>query len=630
MKYLLILIFLLMNLVAMAQSRCFKAYHEGKEVTVFCVGQTIRFKDCSGRVSPEQEYYYHPEEDINNPNKDTVKTITFTRPGPVTITQLANFNNQGTSLFRQDFEVKATPEPTFTITGCDRRTVRVQITDTSYDTYNLDFGNGQSRAVTSGERVTYTYAAEGAYTITLTGSYRGATCSQSATKEFKDFSPLPLPVLSQVTVDRQAQVNGSISISYKVESRYTYLLEHLNPADNSVLAVDTLDGLESGVAVKLKTLENINTTEPRCYRVRVTDACGNSQVSSTVCSIVFNASVASGEAVLTWKTHLFPGQQVEIRNSSNNTTLYTSADPQGSTTISNLTCGRYCYSAMVTGGDGFGIAQDQCVEIAATAAPPAGYLLASYNNQNQVELTLQVPQEQTFRQLEVYREPGGNSQPVGTALTTTYRDEVNTPGTYCYQATYTDDCSATSSLSNTTCPMYLQLREQGVAGIQLFWTAFTGYQGGVLRYEVEQLNAVNTVVASTPATGTTYTDSNPVEEQRLRYRIKAISRTGAEVSYSNILEVVQPIRLFVPSAFSPNNDGLNDIFTVKGNFFENFSIRIYNRSGQVVYEATDATAGWDGTTKGQLQPAGAYVYEIAVTTTDGEKKTRKGTVTLIR
>ncbi|MFT2008801.1 gliding motility-associated C-terminal domain-containing protein [Pontibacter sp. 13R65] len=629
MKYLLFIFFLFSNLVVLAQSRCFKAYHEGKEVTVFCVGQTIRFKDCSGRVSPEQEYYYHPDENLNNPNKDTVKTLTFTKAGTVTIRQLANFNNQGTSLFTQTFEVKEAPDPTFTVNSCDKQTVQVAITDKAYDTYELDFGNGQTRSVKSGETATYTYPAEGPYELTLTGSYQGGTCSKSTTVQQASLQPLPVPVLAQVNIREQAQVNGIIDIVYLVESRYTYLLEHINPADNAVIAVDSLPNLGSGSSLVVKTLENINTAEPRCYRVRVIDPCGNSRVSNSICSIVFNAAAVEGEAQLSWKTHLFPNQKVEIRTGTN-TTIHTSSNQLDSYTVANLACGQYCYSAYVSGADGVGIAQEQCIEISSDQTLPAGLLLSTYNQQNQVELLLQAPEGQEVRQINVQRSAGGNAQASGTSGTTSYLDELSAPAAYCYQATYTNDCKAVSSLSNTTCPMLLTVREQGEAVTTLRWSAYSEFRGGVGRYEVEVLDSDFQVLASYPVSGTSYTDNNAYDSPRLRYRIKATSRTGNQFSYSNYLEVVQPLKLFVPSAFSPNNDGLNDVFTVKGKFYENYSIKIYNRSGQVVYQSIEPTEGWDGTYQGQSQPAGAYVYEIQLTTLDGEKKDRKGTVTLIR
>ncbi|MDX5423170.1 MAG: gliding motility-associated C-terminal domain-containing protein, partial [Hymenobacteraceae bacterium] len=69
---------------------------------------------------------------------------------------------------------------------------------------------------------------------------------------------------------------------------------------------------------------------------------------------------------------------------------------------------------------------------------------------------------------------------------------------------------------------------------------------------------------------------------------------------------------------------------VKGKFFSDFSMIIYNGSGNVVFTSADAATGWDGTFNGERMPAGAYAYLITVKTTGGAEKRRTGTVTLLR
>ncbi len=88
--------------------------------------------------------------------------------------------------------------------------------------------------------------------------------------------------------------------------------------------------------------------------------------------------------------------------------------------------------------------------------------------------------------------------------------------------------------------------------------------------------------------------------------------------------------LFIPNAFSPNNDGINDIFKVVN--LENESIvyfRIYNKWGTIMYESTDNQAQWNGSYKGKLQPQGEYGYIIAVKFPSGVTEVYKGTLMLI-
>jgi gliding motility-associated-like protein len=94
--------------------------------------------------------------------------------------------------------------------------------------------------------------------------------------------------------------------------------------------------------------------------------------------------------------------------------------------------------------------------------------------------------------------------------------------------------------------------------------------------------------------------------------------------------------IFVPNTFSPNGDGANDVFYVRGTGLYNIkSFRVLNRWGQVVFErlntgANNAADGWDGKVKDQPAPADVYVYIIEVLCTNNTIVPVKGNVTLIK
>jgi gliding motility-associated-like protein len=97
------------------------------------------------------------------------------------------------------------------------------------------------------------------------------------------------------------------------------------------------------------------------------------------------------------------------------------------------------------------------------------------------------------------------------------------------------------------------------------------------------------------------------------------------------LNVLVGPTIYVPTVFTPNNDGKNDLFKVvpvgisKINF-----IRLYNRWGQEVFATTNANIGWDARNKGVEQPTGAYVYYVQGVTDTGKVLSFKGTVLLAR
>ena len=90
-------------------------------------------------------------------------------------------------------------------------------------------------------------------------------------------------------------------------------------------------------------------------------------------------------------------------------------------------------------------------------------------------------------------------------------------------------------------------------------------------------------------------------------------------------------KLFLPNAFSPNGDGLNDVFKVIFPLqYSQFRFLIFNRFGEKVFETNNINVGWDGHYKGQLQPIGVYAWQIFITETGKPPYMRKGIVSLIR
>jgi gliding motility-associated-like protein len=88
--------------------------------------------------------------------------------------------------------------------------------------------------------------------------------------------------------------------------------------------------------------------------------------------------------------------------------------------------------------------------------------------------------------------------------------------------------------------------------------------------------------------------------------------------------------VFVPNAFSPNKDGHNDKLYVRGPFIETFIFRVYDRWGELVWETSNLTEGWDGTFNGKLLDPDVYDYYLQATCVGGLENIIKGNVTLIR
>ena len=104
------------------------------------------------------------------------------------------------------------------------------------------------------------------------------------------------------------------------------------------------------------------------------------------------------------------------------------------------------------------------------------------------------------------------------------------------------------------------------------------------------------------------------------------------------IRVIKHRRLYIPTVFSPNGDGFNDVFFISGDDRQIVQVKkflIVNRWGDVMHEATDfhpndETKGWDGNYKADKLNPGVFVYVAEVEFIDGEVVRYTGDVTLVR
>ncbi len=108
-------------------------------------------------------------------------------------------------------------------------------------------------------------------------------------------------------------------------------------------------------------------------------------------------------------------------------------------------------------------------------------------------------------------------------------------------------------------------------------------------------------------------------------------QNGCELTASTLVEVKKITGIHVPSAFSPNGDGINDEFRVGYHNVSDFSFEVFNRWGQSVFQSDDPNFRWDGKDKnGVSVMEGVYVYVMRALDFDGERIEESRTITLIR
>ncbi|MBT7827719.1 MAG: T9SS type B sorting domain-containing protein [Bacteroidetes bacterium] len=168
----------------------------------------------------------------------------------------------------------------------------------------------------------------------------------------------------------------------------------------------------------------------------------------------------------------------------------------------------------------------------------------------------------------------------------------------------------------------------------LYWTPYEEYQNGVDEYRLQYKTESGQFAGVSSTSATDFRDSRFFDgktQLEKCYRIVGVEKKGnLQQSISNILCLDYEAVLWVPTAFTPNGDGLNDSFLVQGIRILDFYVQIYNRWGEKVYESYDAAECWDGSFRGNACPAGGYTYLVKAVGNDNNDISITGSLHLIR
>ncbi len=203
-----------------------------------------------------------------------------------------------------------------------------------------------------------------------------------------------------------------------------------------------------------------------------------------------------------------------------------------------------------------------------------------------------------------------------------------------YKIGYVDRCESRSTLSPSVYSVYLDYK----GGSTIFWTQNSPFNfGGILNYEVVSLN--DTTYAELP---------NPKKIQKGTYKdivslgdakdaapfyVKIYSdSTLVSFVRSNITKIPVALNFYAPTAFSPNNDGKNDEFGIFGPKakIDQFSFRVFDRLGNLLFETNDKNKSWDGTVKNKPAALGTYSWRMTIKLKTGIIFNKSGTVQLLR
>lgn len=530
----------------------------------------------------------------------------------------------------------------------------VNFTDQSYSdttivSWQWNFGDGSQQFV---QNPSHTYITPGSYTVTLIVTNAIGCIDTIALPTIEIFDNLPpaVPPILRATV----LSNTSDSIAWRsfTEPDFShYVLYWEVPTGSNVWQpVDSFFNIQDTFYVHngLSTLNNVY-----CYRLQVVDICGQrSSLDSSRrhCTINLEASPGIDEAILNWSAYI-GWDSVEaydvfrVQNYDPAQTFYIGSVPGGVYTYidSAVVCYEdYCYRIRAREFGGFmqqSWSDTSCALPIHIPAPlPINICSATILNDSFVELTwlstagydiVNIFLEKSFdgvdfQQLAILS-PNQNSY-IDTDVQVDQRS-------YWYRMYYIDSCGDVSPLSNVGRTILLDA-ELISSSPNLDWNPYEEWDAGVLNYRIEVLNDLTQAwqyVDITSGLVTDYIDLiTDLDQPIYCYRVFAEEDGGGCRSLSNTVCLPVGPLLFAPNAFSPNGDGLNDFFELKGIYLAEYNLKIFDRWGSLIFESNSLENHWDGFWRGKPCQEGVYVWIASGRGYDGTVIEKRGTATLIR
>ncbi|MFY0673923.1 MAG: gliding motility-associated C-terminal domain-containing protein [Bacteroidia bacterium] len=211
---------------------------------------------------------------------------------------------------------------------------------------------------------------------------------------------------------------------------------------------------------------------------------------------------------------------------------------------------------------------------------------------------------------------------------------------YYYRVYMQDFCGNRNPLSNLGTS--IALKGNGSNGnIKLNWNEYIGWPSNYDFVLQVKFGANNfSELARFNQDGTSYIDYELHSELDTPwcYRVMAVRTDGVDSVYSNYYCDYLSDSIFVPNAFTPNNDGVNDYFVIGGDILmredlgnlQSYDLKILDRWGEILFESTDPKLDWDGTKAGVTVPLGQYWYMLTLVDGEGNESLETGPVFVIK
>jgi gliding motility-associated-like protein len=637
---------------------------------VGCSPFNVKIQDISGGTDIQYYYSYtgQPAGQLGTLTPTTATEETYfaaTKPTVFTILQKGKKN--GKDMYAcKNITVRPNSQPLFTYNSCNNTRLEINIPDSTlndFDYYEIDWGiarlgGGRVQRVQKAELPLQVASFYSTNTVTkdikIEGFYQtpvGCASPSYQTIQMNGRANQPnITTLELLSGNKQVKIDftGAYGQDYQLYQR---------EGNNSYSFGNFTTSLKPGIHTV-----NVTGDEQNCFLLYKNTGC--QEISGEVCAIKLDSITVDGrQNVIEWDTHIAANNAIlgggvynaqitsrieKIVRVDSAGGIFEVVSPAFNPYNDDVDCSEpYCYriETKVVGVragslsipfESKSLSAISCIDRTKLVLPAITDAYSSVNAPNSVEISYTDNSgwnliKEKFRLL---RFNGSEFIPTDSTSSILGFIDANTSTndfSYCYKINYTDECGSTSLNSPTFCTIHLSSENQK----EINWTPESPYADEVpVTYEViyfdetigSPLNEIDY-----PFPTETHTVNLDLFEEFARYQIKAVDINGVE-SLSNIIEIPIQASIFLPNAFTPNGDNINNEFIISGKTkrITDYQFVIYNRWGEEVFSTEDLSIGWNGRVSNETAPIGHYTYRINAKTNTGEIIQKKGVVLLMR
>ena len=653
-----VLFFLLLSLHSKGQNICQTlptnavsgSFQITGNVTSGCSPLQIGLIDNSGGINVKYEFYYNNQSptDLKKNGNDDLSHVYFTSTNTKTYTIIQYGEKNGKPMYAcKNVTVFPNNKPKFSYSICSSalEIVIPKTPENNFDSYKINWGSGNPEVTILANQLPYSASKAVNYPtqIKVEGVYSSqsnVTCGASSSTSIQNLNPVNFPNGYNPPFDPNID-----EIVHKEGKQLTLKMKGSEDGQGYNLNMRKLTGVYPSNPFMTNVLPGtLNISLPDSYQVYCfymtrMSGCGSFEESSEVCNVVQETpTINPGNVSLQWSSypnanrdypyqppmHTF-NKKIEIEKDINGTKTFVTV--QNNTTnlqdqvecVANLKYRvKITTEGLVWGYQYKNVSYSDWAEIdpSKIKAPAISELSVTANDNNHIQLdfkknnTWNTPiqkyyiHENTIKVAQII-----DSALVPAPLTWINKDAARQ--TYCFAVSYVDQCGISSVLSLEVCSLNLKLANANI----LEWALANPFAPGeIMDLEVENKNNEMDVFSNPNKLQTNQTSFSPDYggfTDKALFRLKASNDKA--ISYSNTLEVPLKSSLIFPNTFSPNDDGINDTFYPLGAIkrISNYSMTIYDRWGEVLFETQDPQQKWDGKSKmGKAYHAGIYFVKV--------------------